>query len=93
MSGYICVLLGPCKLSVVRELSIVLLHMVEHLLVFPSSVLLGALIVLSMGVFLIWGGMPASSFSEVFVTSVGRSIGCLLYVGPVGAFVDRWLAG
>ncbi len=87
-----CIILGSCKCSVVRELSIVILHLVGQLLVFPSSVLLGSLAVLSMGVCFLRGGVPSSSFSEVFVVSVGRSIGRLMYVALVGAFVGRWLA-
>ena len=75
-----------------RELSIILLPLVEQLLVFPSSVFLEFFVGLSMGVYFLWGAIPAPFFSEVFVASVGRSIRCLLYVAPFGAIVGRWLA-
>jgi len=70
-----------------RELSIVLLHLVEYVLVCTISVFLGSLVGFSMGVCFLWGGIPASPFSEVFVASVGRFIGRLLCGTPVGGVV------
>ena len=44
-----------------------------------------------MGVYIIWGGIPSSVFTKVFLSSVERFVVCLLRGTLIGAVVGLWL--